>query len=346
MITLDPEQGDFAELFRCFFASPHTMIDQKVIKDAFFTGSGKASISMILSFLANQGLAERKSSSIITPKWLGFNVYNTINEFFHPVHLHDKDSKLYLSYHQYGFPQNMEKVVEYCKDKDLILIEDCAHALGGTYKGKDLGSFGDFSIYSFSKFFYCHSLGGVRCNNNIFLDKFQEYYDKRVDESSSALAVFINFQKFIMSYAQNKDAIYLRHKASLLGKMLYGVYGDSASYTKGATCLFQRKVHNEVSLRKKRYTELLHEFSNFSIFDHLERDGVVPYAIPLIADEVTNSKIAIALKSNGYESGVYHFDTNRFAIEPNYQKSVLIPFSKIEDDLEFERLIGILKIFL
>jgi len=36
-----------------------------------------------------------------------------------------------------------------CRERGIVLIEDCAQALGGTYKGMPLGRYGDFSCFSF-----------------------------------------------------------------------------------------------------------------------------------------------------------------------------------------------------
>lgn len=42
------------------------------------------------------------------------------------------------------------KIEEYCKEKNIPLIEDSAHALGSNYKNKPCGSLGDVSIFSFT----------------------------------------------------------------------------------------------------------------------------------------------------------------------------------------------------
>ena len=40
-------------------------------------------------------------------------------------------------------------LMELAKSNDIIVIEDCAQALGGSYKGQRLGSIGDFGCFSF-----------------------------------------------------------------------------------------------------------------------------------------------------------------------------------------------------
>jgi len=54
---------------------------------------------------------------------------------------------LYVSL--YGNTSDLESIVKYAKQKHLILINDCAPALFGTFKGKSIASYGDFSVLSF-----------------------------------------------------------------------------------------------------------------------------------------------------------------------------------------------------
>jgi len=51
--------------------------------------------------------------------------------------------------HVLGNPPNMDEVMRIVEKYNLILLEDCCDALGSTYKGSPLGSFGEFSSCSF-----------------------------------------------------------------------------------------------------------------------------------------------------------------------------------------------------
>lgn len=51
--------------------------------------------------------------------------------------------------HMFGQPCDMNGVLKIVKERGLKLIEDSAHACGAEYQGKKVGSFGDFSIFSF-----------------------------------------------------------------------------------------------------------------------------------------------------------------------------------------------------
>ncbi|WP_374951147.1 DegT/DnrJ/EryC1/StrS family aminotransferase [Mucilaginibacter sp.] len=59
------------------------------------------------------------------------------------------NTKAVMAVHLYGHPCPMDELVDICKQNGLFLIEDCAEAIGTTYKGKHVGTFGDISIFSF-----------------------------------------------------------------------------------------------------------------------------------------------------------------------------------------------------
>ena len=48
------------------------------------------------------------------------------------------------------YPTRFEEIIAFCEERGLWLIEDAAQALGSTYRGKALGTFGDLGSYSFS----------------------------------------------------------------------------------------------------------------------------------------------------------------------------------------------------
>ena len=69
--------------------------------------------------------------------------------------------------HVLGNSTNMEKLMKILKKKKIILIEDTCESIGAKYKNKFLGTFGDFSTFSF---YFSHQIssveGGMICCKN------------------------------------------------------------------------------------------------------------------------------------------------------------------------------------
>lgn len=59
-------------------------------------------------------------------------------------------AKAVLLVHLYGTPAKMDEIEEICQKHEAVLIEDAAEALAATYKGKQCGTFGQYSALSFN----------------------------------------------------------------------------------------------------------------------------------------------------------------------------------------------------
>jgi len=53
-----------------------------------------------------------------------------------------------VAVHLYGQPANMDAIVEFCRDRKLALVEDVSQAHGARWKGRRLGSLGEFGCFS------------------------------------------------------------------------------------------------------------------------------------------------------------------------------------------------------
>ena len=52
--------------------------------------------------------------------------------------------------HYFGVPSDFGGLIDFCKKKGVVIIEDCAHSFGATINGKQAGTIGDASIFSFN----------------------------------------------------------------------------------------------------------------------------------------------------------------------------------------------------
>lgn len=86
-------------------------------------------------------------------------------------------TKAVMLAHTLGNPFNLSAVVSICKKYNLWLVEDCCDALGSTYDGKLVGTFGDIATLSF---YPAHHItmgeGGAVFTNNYELKQIAESF--------------------------------------------------------------------------------------------------------------------------------------------------------------------------
>jgi 8-amino-3,8-dideoxy-alpha-D-manno-octulosonate transaminase len=79
----------------------------------------------------------------------------------------------------FGSMARMDEILAVCEKHNLILIEDAAPALGGSYKGKMLGNFGKMSAFSFDyyKIITAGEGGAVATNDDSLYEMAHRYSD-------------------------------------------------------------------------------------------------------------------------------------------------------------------------
>jgi len=96
----------------------------------------------------------------VDPKTLNIDADNLISKI-------NKKTKVITLVNILGISANNEKIVNYAKKNNIIVIEDNCEGLGAKLNNKHLGTFGDFGTYSF---FYSHQItsgegGMITCHN-------------------------------------------------------------------------------------------------------------------------------------------------------------------------------------
>lgn len=88
-------------------------------------------------------------------------------------------TKALLVVHMRGVPCDMDRIMAIAKAHDLLVIEDTAQAIGGTYKGQYLGTFGDCNCFSFQfhKIITAGEGGMVVTNDKRLYERSMSYHD-------------------------------------------------------------------------------------------------------------------------------------------------------------------------
>ena len=80
------------------------------------------------------------------------------------------NTKAIIAQHTYGYPCDMDAIMDIAAYNNIPVIEDCCLALGSKYKGKMAGTFGKAAYFSFQwNKPYTTGLGGMAITNDIEL---------------------------------------------------------------------------------------------------------------------------------------------------------------------------------
>ncbi len=70
-----------------------------------------------------------------------------------------KRTKVIIPVYIGGYPPNMDRIMEIARENNVFVLEDAAHAFGGSYKGKMSGTIGHYGSFSFHEVKNVTSLG-------------------------------------------------------------------------------------------------------------------------------------------------------------------------------------------
>ena len=144
------------------------------------------------------------------------------------------DAKLVVYAELYGFPGKIDLIKDICRKNGALLIEDAAEAMGATFKGKQCGSFGDYSAISYNgNKIITGSSGGCLLTNSLEDANKVRKWSTQARESapwyqheevgynyrmSNVIAGVIRGQyPYLEEHIAQKKAIYERYKIGLKG---------------------------------------------------------------------------------------------------------------------------------
>jgi dTDP-4-amino-4,6-dideoxygalactose transaminase len=123
-----------------------------------------------------------------------------------------KDTVGILPVHLYGAPCQMDEILKIAKEYNLFVLEDCAQAFGGRYKGKRLGTLGELGAFSF---FPSKNLGGYGDGGLIATN------DRKLADLVKALRNHGQIEKHNATYIGYNSRLDSVQAAILLAKLKY-----------------------------------------------------------------------------------------------------------------------------
>lgn len=88
-------------------------------------------------------------------------------------------TKAVIPVHMAGHPTDMDSITAIAKKHNLKVLEDACQGIGGTFKGKQLGSIGDAGAYSFNQFknITCGEGGALMTSDRSIHERALYYHD-------------------------------------------------------------------------------------------------------------------------------------------------------------------------
>lgn len=231
---------------------------------------------------------------------------------------YDKDCVAVMPVHYAGHPVAMEKLVPWAREHNLKVIEDCAHTSGAMYKGRRLGTWGDFGCYSFEekKLMTTGDGGMIVTDDDQLIQDLKAYRWVGIDKDN---------WKTAKAYTEmNQDALHWFYEINLLG------YKYNMNDLAASIGLAQLKKLPDMNRRRSsiisRYLEGIKGINSISPLLPFDPDQYVYQIFGIRAER--RDELMIYLKSKGIATGCHY--------TPLTQQPLFKPFANKCDFIEKE----------
>jgi perosamine synthetase len=150
-------------------------------------------------------------------------------------------SKAVMVQHNFGWPAKMNEIQRIVKEKDLYLIEDCAHSLGAKFRGRFCGTFGRAAFFSFGRDKVISSVfGGMAVTNDIEVGDKLKKFQKKLNFPYN----FWTFQQLLHPILVNYLILPAYGLNQYLGRILIGLFHKISLLSKA---VYKREKRGELS---------------------------------------------------------------------------------------------------
>ncbi len=193
-----------------------------------------------------------------------------------------------IATHQFGMPCQIEKLLEICRERQTLVIEDAAASLGSRVKGKLTGTFGDAAFYSFdsTKLINVPMKGGfINVKNTDLFKKINRVYVEEI-QSMSWLEKFILLSKgTLLVFLENPLLYKIFHTLFFdfrgkftedtphinINKSYYYCY-EMANWQAYIASVQIFEIENIIKLRQSQYSEYITKLYNCLAFQLPPKD--------------------------------------------------------------------------
>lgn len=202
--------------------------------------------------------------------------------------INPKTKVIILSY-TFGIPAKSDEFLKLCRENNLVLIEDCAQSFGAKYKNRFLGTWDDFSVFSFGISKNIGGLGGgfIHCQQKEDWEEIKQI----VSQNKKNFSVKKYFEFFLSPLIFNKYFYWLIssliEKYAQLNRESPNQFLSSISNLETKVAWLKLKKYKKIIKKRQKnailYYQRLKSFFSFPLVVS-ESKLVSPY-LPILSSE-------------------------------------------------------------
>ena len=228
-----------------------------------------------------------------------------------------KKTKAIIVVHLYGKSCEMDKICSIANEYSIPIIEDCAQAHGSSFKGKNVGNFGDFGAFSF---YPTKNLGALGDAGALTMKLESNYQQIRTLRNYGSKTKYYNDLKGFNSRLDEVQAMFLNIKLKKINKITAHKRSLADLYLKNISNNFIKPiVHDD-------YFDVYHIFN----IRHERRDLLKKH----LYDNGISTEIHYPVPPNKQKALEGYFNNNYPISEEIHRTTLSLPISyatKVED---------------
>jgi dTDP-4-amino-4,6-dideoxygalactose transaminase len=273
--------------------------------------------------------------SIVCPNPIFPVIYNDLEPKFCDINLNDftldinsfkkqvnENTKAVIPINLYGYPANYDKIIPFCKENNIKVIEDAAQSFGGSYNGKKMGSFGDISVISFghTKIIDVNAGGAILTDDLDIFNQIKLEYKKLDDKPNNInergelyRKIYYTLQPF---WQENDDLYYLYSPFPKIFKKNYLFKFPDVIIPSISENL--ELLNENINLREKnarKYIELLKDHPKIILPKYKDGNGV-SWRFSFLIKGDKQLEISKKLKRQGFDVSNWYPSTHKMFLPP------------------------------
>ena len=216
-------------------------------------------------------------------------------------------TKAIMPVHIFGQCAEMDEINEIAKKHNLLVIEDACQAIGGKYKGRNVGSLGDAAVFSFfpTKNLGCAGDGGMIVTNNDDIATIAKALKAHGsgENGQKAYNLLNNIEEEVQKAEGANDTVYnpLKYYNYLIG------YNSRLDAIQAAILNVKIKEIDNWNTKRREVAEIYNEaLKDTDLVTPVTRDYVEPVYHMYVLQSENREEVLEKLKDAGVATGVYY----------------------------------------